>query len=127
ARLHEEGSKDRGPRHRDREGEAASSGAGEDRAMKVRITPSTGNVFRDIGFSEEEAEHLKIRSDLMILLQRAISRRHLKQAEVARILGVTQPRVSDLVRGRIGLFSIDTLVDFLARFGIHVKVVVSST
>ena len=89
--------------------------------MKLRMTRSTGNVFRDLGFSPEEAEHLKVRSDLMINLQKAISARRLKQAEAANLLGVTQPRVSDLMRGRIGLFSTDTLIDMLARLGIRVK------
>ncbi len=70
----------------------------------VKFTPSTGNVFRDLGFSTEEAEHLRIRSDLMIAVQKAIERRGLKQAEAAKILGVRQPRVSDLLRGRIDLF-----------------------
>ena len=57
----------------------------------------------------------------MINLQKAISARRLKQAEAANLLGVTQPRVSDLMRGRIDLFSTDTLIDMLARLGIRVK------
>lgn len=89
--------------------------------MKLKMTRSTGNVFRDLGFSPEEAEHLKVRSELMISLQKAISARRLKQAEVANLLGVTQPRVSDLMRGRIDLFSTDALIDMLARLGIRVK------
>jgi len=92
--------------------------------MKTRVTRSSGNVFRDIGFRLAEAEHLRVRSDLLIDLQKVISSRGLKQAETARLLGVTQPRVSNLLRGRIDLFSIDTLVDMLARLGIGVKVVV---
>lgn len=89
--------------------------------MKLKMTRSTGNVFRDLGFSPEEAEHLKVRSELMISLQKAISARRLKQAEVANLLAVTQPRVSDLMRGRIDLFSTDALIDMLARLGIRVK------
>ena len=65
--------------------------------MKLRVTRSSGNVFRDLGFSLEEAEHLKIRSDLMIQLQKLIASRGFKQAETAKILRVTQPRVSDLL------------------------------
>ena len=91
--------------------------------MKLKITRSSGNVFRDLGFSAEEAEHLKVRSDLMIHLQEAISARGLKQAEAAKLLGVTQPRISDLMRGRIDLFGIDTLIDMLAHLGIRVKLV----
>lgn len=94
------------------------------RVMKLKVTRSTGNVFRDLGFSPEEAEHLKVRSNLMIHLQKAIVTRGLKQAEAAKLLGVTQPRVSDLMRGRIDLFSIDTLIHLLARLGIRVGLVV---
>lgn len=91
--------------------------------MKLKVSPSSGNVFRDLGFSEEEAEHLKIRSDLMIQLQKVIASRGLKQAQAAKILRVTQPRVSDLLRGRIDLFSTDALIDMLARLGIQVNVI----
>lgn len=92
--------------------------------MTLKITRSTGNVFRDLGFSPEEAEHLKVRSNLMIHLQQAIATRGLKQAEAAKLLGVTQPRVSNLIRGRIDLFSVDTLIHLLGRLGIRVGLVV---
>ena len=95
--------------------------------MKIKVTRSTGNVFRDLGFSPEDAEHLKVRSNLMIHLQQAIAKRGLKQAEAAKLLGVTQPRVSELMRGRIDLFSIDTLINLLARLGIRVGLVVQSS
>ena len=88
---------------------------------KVKLTRSSGNVFRDLGFSGDEAESLKLRAELMVNLQKVITARGLKQAETAELLGVTQPRVSDLMRGRIDLFSIDKLIDMLARFGIRVK------
>ncbi len=91
--------------------------------MKLKVIRSSGNVFRDLGFSEEEAEHLKIRSDLMIQLQKVIASRGLKQAQAARILGVSQPRVSDLLRGRVDLFSSDSLIDMLARLGVRVSVI----
>lgn len=81
----------------------------------LKITPSTGNVFRDLGFGREEAEHLLVRADLMIQIQKLIESRGLKQRTAAKILGVTQPRVSDLLRGRIDLFSTDALIDMLAQ------------
>jgi predicted XRE-type DNA-binding protein len=93
--------------------------------MKFKVTRSSGNVFRDLGFSAEEAEHLKIRSDLMIHIQKLIAARGLKQAQAAKILHITQPRVSDLLRGRIDLFSTDTLIDMLAHVGVRVKVIVA--
>lgn len=67
--------------------------------MKLKMTKSSGNVFRDIGFPREEAEHLLVRADLMIQVQKLIASRRLKQKAAAKILGVTQPRVSDLLRG----------------------------
>ena len=95
--------------------------------MKLKMTRSTGNVFRDLGFPSDEAEHLRIRSDLLVQLQKVIRSQGLKQAEAAKLLDVTQPRVSDLMRGRLDLFSVDTLIDMLARLGIRVRVVFSSS
>jgi predicted XRE-type DNA-binding protein len=92
----------------------------------IRVTSSTGNVFRDLGFSKEESEHLLVRADLLIQVQKAIESRRLKQAEAAKILRVTQPRVSDLLRGRIDLFSTDSLIDMLARLGVGVRIVVKT-
>ena len=89
----------------------------------LKVTRSSGNVFRDLGFGAEEAEHLLVRSELMIRLQKVITSRHLKQKDAAKILGVTQPRVSEVLRGRIDLFSSDTLIDMLARLGIAVRLV----
>ena len=93
--------------------------------MAVRIRKSTGNVFRDLGFSVEEAENLRIRADLMIQLTKLIEARGLTQAAAAKLLGVTQPRISDLVRGKIDRFSIDTLVEMLGHTGARVSFVVT--
>ena len=68
--------------------------------------------------------HLSVRADLLIQLQKVIASRGLKQAEIAKILHVTQPRVSDLLRGRIDLFSTDALLDMLASLGAMVRLVV---
>lgn len=68
-------------------------------ARRTKVTPSTGNVFRDIGFSNQQAEHLLIRADLMIHVQKSIEARGLKQIDAARLLRVSQPRVSDVLRG----------------------------
>ena len=97
------------------------------RIDRLKVTPSSGNVFRDLGFPTEEAEHLLIRADLLIQLQKAIAARGLTQAKAATILRVTQPRVSDLLRGRLDLFSTDTLIDMLARLGVHVRFVLKSS
>ncbi len=91
--------------------------------MTLKVTRSKRNVFRDLGFDVEESEHLKIRADLMIQVQKRIAAASYRQTEVARILSITQPRVSDLLRGRIDLFSTDTLIDMLARLGVSVRLV----
>jgi predicted XRE-type DNA-binding protein len=89
--------------------------------MTARAERSSGNVFRDIGFEPAEAESLRIRAALMVELRQVMARRKLTQQAAARLWGVTQPRVSDLVRGKIDLFSIDTLVDMLAQSGAVVQ------
>jgi predicted XRE-type DNA-binding protein len=91
--------------------------------MKLKMTKSSGNVFRDVGFSSGEAEHLLVRSDLLIKVQKLIKSKHLTQKELAKTLRITQPRVSDLLRGRIDLFSTDALIDILARLGVRVRLV----
>ena len=93
-------------------------------SRKLKITPSTGNVFRDLGFRREEAEHLLVRADLMIEVQKIIASRRLKQKAAAKVLRVSQPRVSDLLRGRIDLFSTDALIDMLTRLGARVRLTV---
>ena len=87
----------------------------------MKITPSSGNVFLDLGFSPEEAENLKIRSALMASIRKVIETRGLKQSEAAKLFGVTQPRISDLVRGKTALFSIDALVNMLGHAGLRVE------
>lgn len=91
--------------------------------MTIKIRRSSGNVFRDLGFSAEEATNLKIRSDLMIRLSKLIETSGLTQAQAAALFKVTQPRISDLVRGKIERFSIDTLIAMLGHAGIKVQFV----
>lgn len=91
-----------------------------------KVTRSSGNVFRDLGFDREEAEHLVIRSELMIKTEKLLKARGLTQAEAARIMRVSQPRVSDLLRGRLDLFSTDALIDMLAWGGVRVKLVLKT-
>jgi len=93
--------------------------------MTVRVRHSTGNVFSDLGFAEDEAENLKIRADLMIELTKLIEAQELTQTAAAELLGVTQPRVSDLMRGKIDRFSVDSLIEMLGHAGACVSVVVT--
>ncbi len=92
--------------------------------MALKMQRSSGNVFADLGFGPEESEHLRIRSDLMIAVRKVIAARKLTQVQAAKLFGVSQPRISNLVRGRIELFSIDTLVDMLAAAGVSAKLTV---
>ena len=92
--------------------------------MTIKVERSSGNVFRDLGFAPEEAENLRLRSELMLQLTRLIKARRLTQARAAKLFGVSQPRVSDLVRGKIGRFSVDTLVGMLGHAGAQVSLVV---
>ena len=94
---------------------------------KDRITRSSGNVFRDLGFGREDAEHLMIRSELMIKIEKLLKARGLTQSAAAKIMQVSQPRVSDLLRGRLDLFSTDTLIDMLARLGVTVRLAFASS
>jgi predicted XRE-type DNA-binding protein len=87
------------------------------------MTPSSGNVFEDVGFRKQEAVSLELRSFLMFRLEKFVQGRGFTQRQAAAFFGVTQPRISNLVRGRIDLFSLDMLVDMLARAGIRVEVV----
>lgn len=90
--------------------------------MRTRARRTAGNVFADLGFSATEAEHLKVRAELMVALTRLLEARGLSQVESAKLLGVSQPRVSDLMRGKIDRFSIDALVDMLFAAGAQVTV-----
>lgn len=91
----------------------------------THVTPAGGNVFADLGFAPEEAENLKLRAQLMDEVRRLVAARGLTQAQAGALLGVAQPRVSDLLRGKIGLFTIDALVNMLAHAGAHVSVSVA--
>ncbi len=89
---------------------------------RLRVTRSCGNVFRGLGFGSEEAQHLMVRSELMLKIEKLLKARGLTQAKAARVMSVTQPRVSDLLRGKIHLFSSDSLIDMLARLGVTVRI-----
>ncbi len=65
-------------------------------------------MFRDLGFSPKEAESLQLRAELMVELGHLIKARKLTQSSAAKLFGVNQPWISDLMRGKIDLFSIDT-------------------
>ena len=88
---------------------------------RLKIERGSGNVFRDIGFSPEEAQNLHLRSELMTRVEQFVKRSDVTQAEAARTLGITQPRLNDLLRGKIDKFSLDALVNMLGHAGMRVE------
>jgi predicted XRE-type DNA-binding protein len=80
--------------------------------------PSVWDAIED---TPEEAENMKLRSALMMALKEHINRIGLSQSQAAKLFGVTQPRVSDLMRGKINLFGLDALVNMAAAAGLHVE------
>lgn len=83
------------------------------------------SVWDAIEDTAAEAENMRLRSVLMMALREYIEREGLSQAEAARRMGVTQPRISDLMRGKIDLFGLDGLVNMLAAVGLHVDARIS--
>jgi len=94
----------------------------DDRPVENEITPSTGNIFEDLGFEGGEAENLRVRARLMAPLERYVRERGLTQTEAAEELDTTQARISELVNGKVQAFSIDALVNMLNRVGLEVDV-----
>jgi predicted XRE-type DNA-binding protein len=83
------------------------------------------SVWDAIEDTPEEAGNMKIRSALMMALKKHISLKGLSQKQASELFKVTQPRVSDLMRGKIDLFGIDTLVNMVAAAGMHVEMRIS--
>lgn len=94
-------------------------------AESVKHETTTGSVFEALRDSPAEAKNLRVRADLMIRIAHLIKQRRLTQAQSAKLFGVTQPRISDLVRGKISRFSVDMLMAMLWRAGLHVQVTVN--
>ncbi len=87
-----------------------------------RITHSSGNVFADLGVSDPE--EARARAQLLLRIKDIITEGGMTQAEVARVLGVDQPRVSKLVNGKLSVFSMDRLIHFLNALDRDVEIVV---
>ena len=89
-------------------------------SARIKMERGSGNIFADMGFPRGEAENLVVRAELMSQIRRAA--KGLTQAEAARKFGVTQPRMNDLLRGKIDKFSLDALVNMLGKAGLRVEV-----
>ena len=91
----------------------------------VTFLEGSDNIFRDLGFPEAEAVNLLARSNLMMAIEKAIKERGLTQTEAAKLLGVGQPRLSDLYNGKAERFTIDMLMKWLAKLGKQVTIKVT--
>ena len=91
----------------------------------THITQKNGNIFEDLGFEPQEASKLKIKAQLMCKISEWIKEKNLKQEEASNLLHITRPRVSDVMTGKSGKFTIDALVDMLERTGMHITVQVN--
>jgi predicted XRE-type DNA-binding protein len=80
------------------------------------------NVWDALADTPEEAANLTLRSDLMRKIETIVKKNNWTQAEAAKRCGVTQPRINDLLRGRISRFSIDALVNIASALGRKVRV-----
>jgi predicted XRE-type DNA-binding protein len=98
-------------------GGVAAAGTDGENAMTTEVFDSVWDALED---TPAEAENMKLRSSLMIAISEAVSGWSVTQTDAARRLGVTQPRLNDLLRGRVGKFSLDALVELAARAGLAV-------
>lgn len=89
------------------------------------ITEPYATVWDAIAATPEESANLKIRADLMIALNDFIEAQGWTQVEAARRFGVSQPRISDLKRGKISLFSVDMLIELATTAGLKIEMKVS--
>jgi predicted XRE-type DNA-binding protein len=88
------------------------------RFADTRIIPSSGNIFVDLGFDEAEARVMAFRVELLVRLEQHLEAKGYTQAEAAKVLGITQPRVSALVKGKWESFSLDMLLTLAGRAGL---------
>jgi len=91
---------------------------------KLKYVRGSDNIFVDLGFDKAEAENLKLRFELLMKIDDFYRRSGMTQAAAAKALGLTQPRLNALLKGKIGQFSLDALVNIASRAGLNVRLVV---
>jgi predicted XRE-type DNA-binding protein len=91
---------------------------------KLKYVRGSENIFVDLGFDKAEAENLKLRFELLMKIDDFYRRSGMTQAAAAKALGLTQPRLNALLKGKIGQFSLDALVNIASRAGMNVRLVV---
>jgi predicted XRE-type DNA-binding protein len=88
----------------------------------AKVSESSGNIFLDLGFPPHEAAVSLLRAALTEALRQWIEGENFTQAQAAKRLGIARPRVSEIVRGKIELMSLDYLVGLCAKAGVSVEV-----
>ncbi len=88
---------------------------------KLKRTRGSENVFLDLGFSRGEAENLRLRAELMMRIEEFYRRSGMTQIDAAKLLGLTQPRLNALLKGKIEIFSLDALVLIASKAGMSVQ------
>ncbi len=80
------------------------------------------NVFLDLGFNEEEAAGLKLKSYLFMSLQEAIENSKKNQTEIAKLIGADQPKVSKIINGKLDEFSIERITEYMQKLGYDIHI-----
>lgn len=88
------------------------------------ITSGSGNVFKDVGFDDDEAAYYKARACLAYHVRKHIENQGMTQSQAAEFFGTSQPRISDLLSGKIDKFTIDYLIGVLVEAGSEVSIMV---
>jgi predicted XRE-type DNA-binding protein len=87
---------------------------------ELKITKGSANIFEDLGFSAQESQNLLLRSQTMVALVQWFEASGMTQVQAANALGITQPRFNQLLKGKIGIFSLDALVNMATSAGMRV-------
>jgi len=90
----------------------------------LKVTRGSTNIFADLGFGVEEAQNLLLRSQTMMVISKWFETSGLTQAAAAKALGLTQPRFNQMLKGKIGEFSLDALVNMATRAGMRVALTI---
>lgn len=91
---------------------------------ELRVIKGSANIFADLGFDAEEAQNLLLRSQTIMVVSKWFEASGLTQAAAAKTLGISQPRLNQLLKGKIGEFSLDALVNMATRAGMRVALTI---
>jgi predicted XRE-type DNA-binding protein len=93
----------------------------------LKVTKGGANIFEDLGFDAQESQNFLLRSQTMIALVQWFNASGMTQVQAAKVLGVTQPRFNQLLKGKIDIFSLDALVNMATNAGMRVGLIIRPT